>query len=118
EFANYDLAIELPAVDPNSHRFRKRVKDYSMEELREARRATVGDAENWLPVEVEIHRRYALPVTCFLFASIGLPLGVRSRRSGKSAGFATAIGVVLVYYLLMAAGESLAQSGALPVVVA
>lgn len=118
EFANYDLAIELPAVDPNSHRFRKRVKDYSMQELRAARAATAGDAKSQLAVEVELHRRYALPVTCFLFASIGLPLGVRSRRSGKSAGFATAIAVVLVYYLLMAGGESLAQSGSLPVVVA
>ncbi len=118
EFADYDLAIELPAIDPNSHRFRKRVKDYSMQELREARAGTTGDAKKHLAIEVEIHRRYALPVTCFLFATIGLPLGVRSRRSGKSSGFATAIAVVLVYYLLMASGENLAQSGTLPVVIA
>ncbi|RMF80484.1 MAG: LPS export ABC transporter permease LptF [Nitrospirae bacterium] len=118
KFADYDLALDLPAVDPHSHRFRKQIKDYSMQELRQALRESRQDPERHLAILVELNRRRALPVTCFLFATVGLPLGIRSRRSGKSAGFATAIGVVLVYYLLMAAAENLARGGALPVVVA
>lgn len=116
QFADYDLQLELPAVDPNSKRFRKRVKDMSMRELAQARKKAANDVEKALPIVVEMHRRFALPVTCFLFATIGVPLGVRSRRSGKSAGFATAIGVILIYYMLMAGGENLALSSALPVV--
>jgi lipopolysaccharide export system permease protein len=113
QFKDYDLQLELPVVDPNSKRFRKRVRDMSMRELGQAAEKA-HDPETALPIAVEVQRRYALPVTCFLFATIGVPLGVRSRRSGKSAGFATAIGVILIYYMLMAGGENLALSSALP----
>lgn len=116
QFADYDLQLELPAVDPNSKRFRKRVQDMSMRELAQARKKAANDPQQALPIAVEVNRRYALPVTCFLFGTIGVPLGVRSRRSGKSAGFATAIGVIVIYYLLMAGGANLALSSALPVV--
>jgi lipopolysaccharide export system permease protein len=48
-----------------------------------------------------------------LFALIGVPLGIRSQRSGRGGGFATGLVVFLVYYLLFSFAETLAVEGGL-----
>jgi lipopolysaccharide export system permease protein len=63
--------------------------------------------------EMEIHKRFSASYACLLFGLVGAPLGIRRSRSGKSAGIAVAIGVTLVYYLILAAGTNLAEKGTL-----
>ena len=48
-----------------------------------------------------------------LFALIGVPLGIRSQRSGRGGGFATGLVVFLLYYLLLSFAETLAVEGGL-----
>jgi lipopolysaccharide export system permease protein len=62
---------------------------------------------------VKIHEKFSIPFACLVFALIGIPLGLQSRggRGSKFQGFAWAIGVLLVYYLLTNAGASLAERG-------
>ncbi len=51
--------------------------------------------------QVEYHRRYAFPLTCFIVVWLGVPLGVRvSRRGGAMMGVATALGLVIAFYFL------------------
>jgi lipopolysaccharide export system permease protein len=64
-------------------------------------------------IEGELHKRLSLPFACLLFGLIGAPLGMRRSRSGKSAGLALALVVFLVYYVLLATGTNLANSGRL-----
>lgn len=63
---------------------------------------------------MELHRRIALPVACVLFALLGFPLGIVTRRGGGSSGFALSILVVLGYWLVMTGAENLVLGGALP----
>jgi hypothetical protein len=49
---------------------------------------------------IEMHNRFALPVACVVLMLLGVPLGVDSRRGGKSAGFVFTILLVFVYYFL------------------
>ncbi|MBN2206353.1 MAG: LptF/LptG family permease [Candidatus Aminicenantes bacterium] len=60
---------------------------------------------------VEIHKKFALPVACLIFCFLGLPLGVSTRKGGRSSGFTISLGVILVYYILITAGEKLAMDG-------
>ena len=61
---------------------------------------------------VEIHKKFALPAACLVFALIGLPLGLSGRRgSGRSSGFALSIGIILVYWILLDNGEKTARIG-------
>jgi LPS export ABC transporter permease LptG/LPS export ABC transporter permease LptF len=53
---------------------------------------------------------FSFPVACLVFAVIGLALGLHTRKEGRLAGFAVAIGVVLAYYALMALSESWVKS--------
>lgn len=60
---------------------------------------------------VEIHKKFALPFACLIFAILGLPLGATTRKGGRMSGFTISIVVILVYYILITAGEQLAMDG-------
>ena len=64
-------------------------------------------------MEIELHKKLTIPLTCLLFALIGLPLGIRAHRSVRSRGFAIGLAVVLIYYLLRLSGEALVETGRL-----
>jgi lipopolysaccharide export system permease protein len=67
---------------------------------------------------LEYHRRVALPVACFIFAVVGLPLGIQNQRSGKAGGFALSIIILLFYYIVLTAGKTFGEKGYLPAIVA
>jgi LPS export ABC transporter permease LptF/LPS export ABC transporter permease LptG len=60
---------------------------------------------------VEIHKKFALPFACLIFAILGLPLGATTRKGGRMSGFTISIVIILVYYILITAGEQLAMDG-------
>ena len=61
-----------------------------------------------------IQMKYSIPVACFVFALMGLGLGVSSSRGGKLAAFALGSGVVFVYYIIMFQTRSLAMGNRIP----
>lgn len=67
-----------------------------------------------LKTESELHSRFAFPFASLVFAVVAVPLGMQNRRSGKSAGFATSIGILLAYYVVQSLLRTLAEKGTLP----
>jgi LPS export ABC transporter permease LptF/LPS export ABC transporter permease LptG len=62
---------------------------------------------------IEFHRRFALPTSCLVLALVGIPLGLSSKKGGKSAGFVLTILLVFAYYSVTLVGVSLARQGKL-----
>lgn len=60
---------------------------------------------------IEFYRRFALPTACLVLALVGIPLGLSSKKSGKSGGFVLTILLVFVYYVISLVGVSLARQG-------
>ena len=60
---------------------------------------------------IEFHRRFALPTSCLVLALVGIPLGLSSKKGGKSAGFVLTIVLVFAYYSVTLIGVSLARQG-------
>ncbi len=60
---------------------------------------------------IEFHNRFALPTACLVLAMVGIPLGLSSKKSGKSGGFVLTIVLVFVYYFVSLIGVSLAKQG-------
>jgi LPS export ABC transporter permease LptG/LPS export ABC transporter permease LptF len=59
---------------------------------------------------VELHSRFALPLACLMLGLVGIPLGVQTRKGGKSAGYVTAILLAfLCYYLSFITLTSMAR---------
>jgi len=63
------------------------------------------------PALVELHYRLALPVAAIVLALVGIPLGISTRKGGKSVGLMLSILLVFVYYILMVFGLSYAKQG-------
>lgn len=68
----------------------------------------------WRSHQVEIHKRFSLPLVCFLFALLGLPLGISTRRGGRTSGFTLSLIIILIYYVLITGGEKASVEGRLP----
>ncbi len=63
---------------------------------------------------IELHNRFAFPAACLVLMLVGVPLGVASRRGGKSSGFIFTILLVFVYYFLSSTGIALGHENKLP----
>ncbi|MFW6160301.1 MAG: LPS export ABC transporter permease LptF, partial [Acidobacteriota bacterium] len=66
---------------------------------------------NLLSHRVEIHKKFALPFACIVFALLGLPLGATTRKGGRTSGFTLSLGIILIYYILITAGEKFSIDG-------
>ncbi|HJT88678.1 MAG TPA: LptF/LptG family permease, partial [Bryobacteraceae bacterium] len=79
----------------------------------------VLNGPDWIEARVELHRRFALPIACIMLALVGIPLGVGTRKGGKSAGYVTAVFLAFFcYHLSSITLIGLARQRALPVPVA
>jgi len=67
-----------------------------------------------LKMQAELHGRFAFPFASIVFAVLAIPFGLQNRRSGKSAGFATSIVILLAYYLMLSLLRTLAERGSIP----
>ncbi|MEO8483387.1 MAG: LptF/LptG family permease [Acidobacteriota bacterium] len=57
------------------------------------------------------HQMFSFPVACFVFALIGVALGIHTRKEGKLGGFTLGIGVIFAYYGIMQMAEALTKGG-------
>ncbi|MEO8593416.1 MAG: LptF/LptG family permease [Candidatus Solibacter sp.] len=74
---------------------------------------------DWVDYQIELHKRFALPVACLMLAMVGIPLGLATRKGGRAAGYVNAIFVAFFcYYVFFSALLNLARQKTLPVAVA
>lgn len=111
-FTDSDLPISAGGSD-DTHITRRNTPLLAMP-LRELMRA---DAPDRILRRIELQKRFSYPFACFVLVLVGVPLGLSSRRGGKSTGFVLTILLVFIYYLLSSIGEAVARQGKLPVVV-
>ena len=58
---------------------------------------------------IEVHKRFSYPAACFVLMLVGVPLGVTSRRGGKSSAWVFTILLVCLYYSLSLFGTALGK---------
>jgi lipopolysaccharide export system permease protein len=58
---------------------------------------------------IEVHKKYSIPVACVVFVLIGAPLGILARRSGIAISLGLSLGLFLLYWAFLIAGEELAD---------
>lgn len=64
--------------------------------------------------EVEIHKKYAIPFACVVFALVGCPLGLISRRGNFGISASISLGFYIFYWACLIGGEKLADRGLMP----
>jgi len=96
----------------------RNIDEMDSRELLLAQRKARSAGEPTKNIEIELQKRMSISYACLVFGLIGAPLGIRQSRSGRSAGLAISIMVILVYYLILGTAARLADSGALSPVAA
>jgi len=107
-FQQTDIPIELPSTESKADESlpASLMDTWALRE--KASRATPISARWYL---IEFHKRFALSSACLVLALVGIPLGLSSKKSGKSGGFVLTILLVFVYYVISLVGVSLAKQG-------
>jgi len=110
-FQTTDIPIQIPAAQNNQEHEPVTIGEMNIFQLLQT--ARTGDAVTRRWNLIEFHRRLALPTACVVLALVGIPLGLSSKRGGKSSGFVLTILLVFVYYSISLIGVSLARQGRL-----
>ena len=77
------------------------------------------DGSDKIEAGIELHQRFARPVACLMLALVGIPLGIATRKGGKSAAYVIAVFLgFFCYNLSSVALVSVAKQRSLPVPVA
>ena len=115
---NYDLLLQddyqirlMTGMQGAAGVIRRSLRELSFTELRQ-RASTDPTVKNL--VAIEIQKRFGFPFACVVFGLVGMPLGIVGARSGRSAGFALSIGIIVVYYVVFNTGEESARDGTIP----
>jgi LPS export ABC transporter permease LptG len=98
-----DLLVELGQAAQQRTVANERASELKRERISEQ---VIADSRH-NRVIVELNRRIALPLACLFFAVLALPLGVSRVRSGKGAGFALSLLVIIVYWVAFTFFENL-----------
>ena len=110
-FNTTDLPLQVPTAQNNQEH-----EPVSLGEIKVAdllRTAQTADPLTRRWDLIEFHRRLALPTACVVLALVGIPLGLSSKKGGKSSGFVLTILLVFVYYSVSLIGVSFAKQGRL-----
>lgn len=79
--------------------------------LRGEKNGAEADRRRIQRLEVEIHKKFAIPAACVIFVLVGAPLGVRAHRGGLGMAIGISFVFFLVYYIFLIGGETLADRG-------
>ena len=107
-FEQTDIPIALPQSDSKQEEPAP-VAEIGTFELPQAGMKVDRFARRWYMIEYQ--RRFALPTACVVLALVGIPLGLSSKKGGKSTGFVLTILLVFAYYSVSLVGVSLARQG-------
>lgn len=109
-FSNTDLPLTLSS-QTEMHLGRLDTAIYALPMDALLQRARGPDARRF---QLELQSRFSYPVACLVLMLVGVPLGVMSRRGGKSSGLVFTVLLVLLYYVLSYTGIALSRQGKLP----
>ena len=110
-FDTTDIPIQIPASANNQQAEPASLAAMKASTLLRVARTADPSTRRW--TLIEFHRRLALPTACLVLAMVGIPLGLSSKKGGKSSGFVLTILLVFLYYSLSLIGVSLARQARL-----
>jgi LPS export ABC transporter permease LptG/LPS export ABC transporter permease LptF len=110
-FQTTDIPLAVPAAQNPQPTEPASLSEMSIRHLLATANTADANTRRW--TLIEFHRRFALPTACLVLALVGIPLGLSSKKGGKSSGFVLTILLVFLYYSVSLIGVSLARQGRL-----
>ena len=109
EYGNLDQVLDFEVAQPAGG-------SGALEQMSTAELAVAArEGERPILAAVQLHQRFAFPLTCLIFPMVGIPLAISSQRSSRSVGIVFGIVLVFVYWMIWLGGVALASAEILPV---
>lgn len=112
-FDTYDIVLDLKSAFGELKKKKRKYREMSLSEMIRSLKMSGMQKQELNEIKIEYHKKFAIPFASFVFGLIGIPLGIRKIRGGKSYGFTISLIVILAYYLLMLMAETLAKNSML-----
>ncbi|MGB6631403.1 MAG: LptF/LptG family permease [Terriglobales bacterium] len=108
-FQTTDIPLQIPASQSSQEHEPTSLHEMKVADL--LHMAQTADPVTRRAYLIEYHSRLALPTACIVLALVGIPLGLSSKKGGKSSGFVLTILLVFLYYSISLIGVSFAKQG-------
>lgn len=114
DFRFYDVRLDLEsALSADKRNGIKSSTEMTLSELKNTLGKRGLREEALRELAIELNKKLTVPLSCLVFALVGMPLGIRTHRSVRARGFTLGLFLVLVYYLFRLGGEALVETGRL-----
>jgi LPS export ABC transporter permease LptG/LPS export ABC transporter permease LptF len=117
-FTLYDLNLPLDNPQRAAERIEKPEKEMSVQALRESIADLKRQGQIVTPLQVELQKRFSLPVAAIVFVLVSFPLGIRTHRGGRTLALGSSLAIVVAYYFMHTFLENMSLRGSMPVAVA
>ena len=113
-FSTYELSLDLQQLGGTEKRNGVGKQEMSLSELIAKLKSFKNKDMQYNLYLMELHNKFAIPLSCIIFGLIAVPLGMQTKISPSSGGVLFGLGIFLLYYILFATGRSFGESGAYP----
>ncbi len=117
-FHEYDLTFSQSEISPAMTNYNKTTFEMTIPELIRMYEKWKQQHKRTNSLLTDIAERFAIPFTAIIFSIIGIPLGIRSPRSGRAYGITIAVIIVLFYYIVLSGAETVGKLNILNPVIA
>ncbi|KPJ77478.1 MAG: LPS export ABC transporter permease LptF [Deltaproteobacteria bacterium SG8_13] len=115
-FETYNVRLDLKkavtAASPQKGR-----KEMSLAELRQFIQTHPHKDLRYYKSLMEYYKKFSIPLACLSLGILAVPLGIQSRRGGRSSGLVLGLLFFLFYYVLLSIGMVFGENGAYPPVI-
>ncbi|MFH1672135.1 MAG: LPS export ABC transporter permease LptF [Pseudomonadota bacterium] len=111
-FSQYELSLDLRQLMKNKNGEALGKSEMSLSELIATLKSYKTKGMRYNLFLMELHKKFAIPLSCIILGLIAVPIGMQTKISGSSGGVSFGLVVFLLYYILFAAGKSFGESGA------
>ena len=92
----------------------KSPQEMSIQELKDQITLFKKSGINTVSLETDMHFKMSIPAASLICILLGVPLSIRTGRSGMMVGFVTTVVLVALYYVLWIINTALVRQGVLP----
>ncbi|MDA3790411.1 MAG: LPS export ABC transporter permease LptF [Desulfobacula sp.] len=114
QFENYDITIDLTAMNRAGGKITKEFDEINPIELIRRIRTGIKDKTSLNEALMELNEKFSVPFACLSLGLLAFSLGIQSTSLKRSSGFSMGLLFFLLYYFLLAAGWSAGETGAYP----
>jgi lipopolysaccharide export system permease protein len=112
-FKKYSLDFDMKEAEGKLHDYAKSIMNLTGPEIkREIKNLKEHNIDTKI-FDIQYHQRISLAIACFVFVFLGASLSISSNKHTKSIAFGLSLLVIVVYYIILTIGISLAEKNIL-----